>query len=73
MPDETAPAARPWTRWLTRLAWLALLTTVSVVLLVAFAPQIVAHTPLRDRALAAATADLKGTLSIEELSLSWLT
>ena len=70
MPDETA-TPRPWSRWLTRLAWLALLTTVALGLLVGFAPQIVAHTPLRDRVLAAATKDLKGTLTVDELSLSW--
>ena len=67
MPDETAPPRR----WPKRLAWLVLLTTGTLGLLVAFAPQIVAHTPLRDYALAAATKDLKGTLSVGGLSLSW--
>lgn len=58
-------------RWPGRLALLALLTLVGLGLLVAFAPQLVAHTPLRDRVLAAATKDLKGTLSVTGLSLSW--
>jgi translocation and assembly module TamB len=62
------PAPR---RWLRRLVLLTLLVAVAAVALVAFAPQIVARTSLKDRVLAAATADLDGTLTVDDLSLDW--
>ncbi|MCA9246301.1 MAG: hypothetical protein KDA42_04270 [Planctomycetales bacterium] len=53
-----------------RTLWLVVLTIVAAVLL-AFAPTIVAQTPLRDWLLAKLVSPKQGELRVEQLSLAW--
>ncbi len=63
-PNPAAPAPRRWRRRL--LGFAVLLAAVVWV-----APTLVAKTVLRDRAVAAATADVRGTVTVGGLSAGW--
>ncbi len=67
IPIAEAPPPRRRRRWLRRL--LGLLTLLT--LLIAFAPVIVAHTPLRNRIARVALADLHGSIDVGGASLGW--
>lgn len=67
-PFSGATAKPKRWRWRRRLAAVALVLTVSAVWLL---PWIVAHSPLLPWALAAATAELNGTLTVRSASLGW--
>ena len=63
-PRKPGPTSRRKRRWAVRLAILALV--------IWFLPGILTHTPLLDYAIHLGTADLDGTLSIQAVSLGWL-
>lgn len=64
-PTPAAPARRRWRRRL--LGFVVILAVLAWV-----APTIVAKTALRDRIVAAATADVRGTVSVGGMSAGWL-
>ncbi len=70
-PEHTPPAppaAPKRGRWSRRLLGFTVLLAAGAW----FAPAIVARTPLRNRVIAAATSDVRGTVAVGGLSAGWL-
>ncbi|MGL6073732.1 MAG: hypothetical protein ACRC8S_06180 [Fimbriiglobus sp.] len=70
-PIQT-PKPSAWRRRLRRLFWTFGLLVVLLLVLVWFAPTIIAKTSLKDQFLATATKDMDGKVRIEGLTLGWL-
>jgi translocation and assembly module TamB len=69
MADELLPVSIPWwRRWRFRFAALA----VTLVVLVGFAPTIVARTPLHSWLIARATSDIHGSVHVGSASFGWI-
>jgi len=72
MADQPSPESKPakprrWFGWKFKL----LAAGLALLVLVGFAPQIVAHTPLKNWLVARAAGDVRGTVIVGRMNLGW--
>ncbi|MFO0801359.1 MAG: DUF748 domain-containing protein [Gemmataceae bacterium] len=67
-PEPTPPPAPPRRRWPRRVLGFVVLLAVGLW----FAPAVVGRTPLRNRVVAAATAEVRGSVTVGGMSAGWL-
>jgi translocation and assembly module TamB len=68
---QNSPPTAPKLPRFRRLRWRLMLVSVAVVALIAFAPQIIAKTPLRSWLINRAASDVKGSISVGGANLCW--